>query len=253
MKKILLSLLVLPVFFWTWFTYEVQQWDNTLLTKIYDQIDNKLVTHPQSLVLIDENMPQLQVKYWTSEKNTYFLTKIWDYIKERLYVWVDADSFVCLQEKVQNQDTVTISYNLMTEEWINISLSKWEYTLQDTTPLLFNPWSWSIIEGIEREVLWMKMSQRKGVRISHREAYWSEDTGLFVTLPRQAVENISETSLKIDQRVHMNIVINWVASKRQWFIKEIWTESVIIDFNRPLAGHWIIWLIQIDNLFKNCQ
>lgn len=253
MKKTLL-LLIIGLFFTTpAFTYDIQPWDNALLTKIYDRIDEKMIADYDDMLVLEQSMDYLMLRYGNSEKNEYFLTKIHDYLRERLYRATSSSTFVCINEHTQNNDTVTISYNLTTEEGKNISLSKGEYTLQETTDLLFNPGKWSVPEGVEEAVLWMKLYETTWVAISHRDAYGSHDWHLLIELPRQAVEEISPQTLEIDQRVTMNILVWWKTMKKEWFIKEITIESVLVDFNEPLAGHGLLWVITIEWLFKSCQ
>lgn len=253
MKKLTLLLIASLLFIGSWFAYEVQPWDNALLTKIYDRIDAKFVSSHNDLLAVEQSMDYIMLRYGTSDKNTYFLEKIQNYLREKLYRATDASVFVCLDAVVQNNDTVTISYSLMTEEWITISLSKGEYTMMETTEILFNPGNWQLIEWINEEVLWLSEWKTTWVAISHRDAYgWYVDW-LRIVLPRQAVEQISQDALVIDQRVHMNIELNWKTVKKEGFIKEIGTESVLVDFNEPLAWHWILWTITVESLFKNCN
>lgn len=253
MKKLFLMFFVFMLLVSTWFAYDVQPWDNALLTKIYDRIDEKMITDHHDLLMLEDSMNYLMMKYWTTEKNRYFLEKIQEYLIERLYYATTSSTFVCLQENVQNNDTVTITYMLTTEEWKTISLSKWEYTLEETAPLLFNPGSGNLIEWIETSVLWMKVNERKWVDISYRNAYWSYAEALVIKLPRQLVEQISEHELAVDQRVHMSILIDGKLVKKEGFIKEIGTESVIVNFNKPLAWHDITGMIKLENLFKHCS
>lgn len=72
-----------------------------MLTKIYDRIDQKMITNVDDLVAIHDLMPLLILQYGHSEKNTYFLSKIDEYLVERLYRATSAPTFSCIAERVQ--------------------------------------------------------------------------------------------------------------------------------------------------------
>jgi len=253
MKKIILFCIACTVFLSQWFAYDIQPGDNALLNTIYNKIDEKTQSNPDSMVKLYNALPYLTLKYATSEKDYYFLDKIKEYLTERLFAATNSSQFICFHEYVQNNDTVTISYDLVTDEWKNISLSKGEYTLQETNDILFNPGNWKFIQWIEYEVLWLTQWARKWVEIQARNAYWSHEKSLVVALPRHEVEKISSELLEIDQRIHMYVIYQWNAVKMQGFIKNIWTESVLIDFNEPLAWHALLWVLKVESLFKHCN
>lgn len=252
MKKIVsLGIVLLATISFVW-AYSVQPWDNALLTKIYDRIDEVYSVDYTKLTRLHELMDYLILKYGTTEKNKYFFDKIADYTKERLFRAVTSSKFICLDEYIQEWDSVTIEYVLKVEDGRTISLAKWEYTYENTLPILFNAGKGQIIEGVDQSVMWEKKWDRYGVMIDENEAYGRHQWSLVMNFPRQEVENISPNAVVPWQRVFMELWIEWTSQRVQWFVKNVDAEQVTVDFNLPLAWKNLHWVISINAVFKDC-
>ncbi len=235
-------------------SYSVQPWDNALLTKVYDRIDELLETNPDRLVRVYDSMHLLQMRYGSNPKSNYFLTKITDYLTERLYRATHAPTFVCLADRVQWSDTVTLQYRLSTDQWTLISLSSGDTVTEMPLSIVFNAWKGHMISWVDEAVYGMRVGAGKWVLLRHQEAYGPFYQSLLIELPRAVVAELVTEPVTVWSSVTMTVTDaeNTDSVQLTGRVTSLNTETVTVDFNAPLAWESLQWILIVEGLFKHC-
>lgn len=108
-------------------------------------------------------------------------------------------------------------------------------------PLEFVAGSGQMIQGFDAAVIGMQEGQEKTVTIQPEKAYGQYDNTKVVELPKS--QFAEPDKMVVGLPVHSETGVNGV-------IKEIKDDSIVVDFNHPLAGKTIIFWIKVVKIGK---
>lgn len=148
-------------------------------------------------------------------------------------LFLSVSSFVSADLVVAPGKQVSINYVL------SINSEPVEST-QGKEPLTFVVGSKSVIPGLEKQLMGMAVGQEKKIIIGAEEAYGPVDPNAFKEVPLSAMPQ--DTELK------PGIVVEAEDPQGGSFPGVVWevkTDSVVLNFNHPLAGQTLEFDVQI--------
>ncbi len=132
------------------------------------------------------------------------------------------------------------------------SKAKFDYTLTvdgkvaDTSagrgPLEYTHGAGMIIAGLEKELLGMKVGDKKTVTVKPEEGYGLVLQEAIKRVPKEAISNADE--LKVGDMVGAS---NGGHTFRA-VVKEIGEKEITLDFNHPLAGKELVFDVEIKEI-----
>ena len=132
------------------------------------------------------------------------------------------------------------------------SKAKFDYTLTvdgkvaDTSagrgPLEYTHGAGMIIAGLEKELLGMKVGDKKTVTVKPEEGYGLVLQEAIKRVPKEAISNSDE--LKVGDMVGAS---NGGHTFRA-VVKEIGEKEITLDFNHPLAGKELVFDVEIKEI-----
>ncbi len=132
------------------------------------------------------------------------------------------------------------------------SKAKFDYTLTvdgkvaDTSagrgPLEYTHGAGMIIPGLEKELLGMKVGDKKTVTVKPEEGYGLVLKEAIKRVPKEAISNANE--LKVGDMVGAS---NGGHTFRA-VVKEIGEKEITLDFNHPLAGKELVFDVEIKEI-----
>ncbi|MCI7044058.1 FKBP-type peptidyl-prolyl cis-trans isomerase [Candidatus Avelusimicrobium faecicola] len=132
------------------------------------------------------------------------------------------------------------------------SKAKFDYTLTvdgkvaDTSagrgPLEYTHGAGMIIPGLEKELLGMKVGDKKTVTVKPEEGYGLVLQEAIKRVPKEAISNANE--LKVGDMVGAS---NGGHTFRA-VVKEIGEKEITLDFNHPLAGKELVFDVEIKEI-----
>ena len=132
------------------------------------------------------------------------------------------------------------------------SKAKFDYTLTvdgkvaDTSagrgPLEYTHGAGMIIPGLEKELLSMKVRDKKTVTVKPEEGYGLVLQEAIKRVPKEAISNANE--LKVGDMVGAS---NGGHTFRA-VVKEIGEKEITLDFNHPLAGKELVFDVEIKEI-----
>lgn len=132
------------------------------------------------------------------------------------------------------------------------SKAKFDYTLTvdgkvaDTSsgrgPLEYTHGAGMIIPGLEKELLGMKVGDKKTVTVKPEEGYGLVLQEAIKRVPKDAISNANE--LKVGDMVGAS---NGGHTFRA-VVKEIGEKEITLDFNHPLAGKELVFDVEIKEI-----
>ncbi len=137
---------------------------------------------------------------------------------------------------VQANDVVTIEYTLRVEGEIVDSSA-------EHGPLAYLHGHGQLIPGLEKELEGMAVGESKEVTVAPEEGYGHEDPQAFITLPKSefpptiALEPGTQLQLSDQSGQVYNAVIH-----------EVKEDSVVLNFNHPLAGKTLHFTVKVVGL-----
>lgn len=234
------------------FGYDVQAWDNALLTKVYDRIDEVYVKDHTKLINFMDTVLTQELRFAKTDQSKYFFWKISEYIHGKLYTFVEASTFVCIQDRVQFGDSTTIQYVLQYDLWF-VDLAK-EITLDAPSQksLLFNAGKWQIISWIDNSVLWKQEGKKYGVVVEPRQGRGNTQSSLIIDFPALEILEVYP-HIDTDDRVQVSVVLDGKEMLVNWKVVSVSAETIAIDLNHPLAWETLLWVYTIESFFKQCN
>jgi FKBP-type peptidyl-prolyl cis-trans isomerase 2 len=234
------------------FSYSVQPWDNALLTKIYDRIDEVYKNDHTKLLTFSDAVFSQELRFAKTDQSKYFFWKIKEYINGKLYSFVESPEFVCLQERVQYGDATTITYRLQFDKWF-VQLPNGAITQTPSEKaLLFNAGKWQVIAWIDQAVLWDISWKNYGVVVEPRQWRWNIQNSLIIEYPTALLIQKYQT-IFIGDGVQLRLELDGIESQVVWRVLSIDAESTMIDLNHPLAWETLLGVYTIENVFKDCR
>ena len=130
------------------------------------------------------------------------------------------------------------------EVLMHFTLSLADGTVADSTvegePLRFVMGDGSLIEGLELVLYGLKQGDRQCLSIEPRDAFGFPEEENIHTMPRS--EFPEDIQLEVGQIIGFSTPSG---EEVPGAIKKIKDEEVVVDFNHPLAGHEIIFDVEI--------
>jgi len=141
-------------------------------------------------------------------------------------------------EVVAENLVVSIDYELTldNEEMIDYS--------EKGEPLEYLHGKKNIIPGLENELTGMSLGDEKKISVSPELAYGTRDPGGVAEYPRETFPD----SLKLEVGEPVAMRDSESGESHQAYITEIRDESVMLDFNHPLAGETLHFKVRIAGL-----
>lgn len=138
-------------------------------------------------------------------------------------------------EIVQKGDTVKVEYKgwLESGDEFDSSIGK--------APLEFEVGAGKMIKGFDNAVLGHRVGDEITVKLSPSEAYSNIEQKYIIEIPKKQFQTVE--GLQVGQVVQSNTGSPGV-------VKEIKEDSIVIDFNHPLAGKTLNFWIKIVELEK---
>jgi len=132
---------------------------------------------------------------------------------------------------VQAGDPVSIHYTARFADGSIFASSK------ETGPLEFVAGGTQVIEGVSRAVLGMQVGDRKVVDCPPELAFGSHDDQLEQRVALRELRQTVQVGDQLDVRAGDSALRVWV--------REITAEHAVFDGNHPLAGHHLIYEIEL--------
>ena len=143
---------------------------------------------------------------------------------------------------MSNIESLCVADN--TEVVINFTLTLADGTVVDATeenePMQLRVGDGSLIEGLEQTLYGMKAGDHQCVSIDPRDGFGFADETNFHEMPR------SECADEIDLQPGRIIGFSTPAGDDvPGTVREVKGDTVLVDFNHPLAGHEIIFDVEV--------
>lgn len=122
-------------------------------------------------------------------------------------------------------DTVGVKYRLTLNDGTQV-----DGNFDSETAFDFTIDQQGIITGFSDAVKWMKIGDKKTVKLAPKDAYWEYDDNNVQTVPKSLLQTFVDAGIKLEKW-------NTLPTERGNFpIKDVTDADVIIDINHPLAG-----------------
>jgi FKBP-type peptidyl-prolyl cis-trans isomerase 2 len=112
-------------------------------------------------------------------------------------------------------------------------------TSKGKEPLTHTHGQGDMIPGLKKQLLGMKVGQRKNVRLKAQDAYGSADPKVFIEAPRG---NVPADGLKVGNLLMGRTLQGEAYTVRVHEIKE---KAIVLDMNHPLTGKTLVFDITI--------
>ncbi|HSM54551.1 MAG TPA: peptidylprolyl isomerase [Candidatus Sulfomarinibacteraceae bacterium] len=140
--------------------------------------------------------------------------------------------------QVQDDIVVGLDYVLRLDDGEVVDSS------QGRDPLEFIQGRGQIITGLEQELYGMGVGDEKSVRVEAGEAYGEYDDERLQNVPRDAFPDDMELEEGMSVRMRDSNSGNLFDA----YIDEVGEDSVVLDFNHPLAGETLHFDVKISSL-----
>lgn len=137
---------------------------------------------------------------------------------------------------IKINSVVTLNYQLKDE------LGKILDSSAETGPMVYIQGAEDILQGIEDAVLGLSVKDKVSVTINPDQAYGEYDPELLSTLPIEAFEAIENlhNGMQLEEETPDGPVLVT--------IKEVSDKEVIVDANHPMAGHSLLFDLDIQGV-----
>lgn len=137
------------------------------------------------------------------------------------------------EARIQNGKKVKLDYTLTVDGKVMDST-------QGQVPLEYVQGQGQIIKGLEKQLQGMKVGDEKTIKVSSEEAYGPVDPKAFQEIPHSAFPP------NIDLKVGMMIPLqDKQGHPFPTVVKEIKKDTVVLNFNHPLAGKDLVFKVKI--------
>jgi len=130
------------------------------------------------------------------------------------------------------------------EVLMHFTLSLADGTVADSTregePLRFVMGDGTLIEGLELVLYGLKQGDRQCLSIEPRDAFGFPDEDNIHTMPRSEFPD--------DMQLEPGVIVGFTTPSGEEVpgaIQEVKGDEVVVDFNHPLAGHEVIFDVEI--------
>lgn len=142
-------------------------------------------------------------------------------------------------------EALTIGPNCEVTMYFSLSLT--DGTVADSTevgePMTFTMGDGSLIEGLELALYGLKIGDKQQLAIEARDAFGFPDEENVHTLPKSDFA----PSLPLESGIILSFETP-AGDEIPGTIREVGTDGVVVDFNHPLAGHELIFDVEIVDI-----
>jgi FKBP-type peptidyl-prolyl cis-trans isomerase SlyD len=137
---------------------------------------------------------------------------------------------------IKINSVVTLNYLLKDEQGKILDSS------DEVGPMIYIQGAEDILQGIEDAVLGLSVNDKVSVTINPEQAYGEYDPELLSTLPLESFETIENLhkGMQLEEETPDGPVLVT--------IKEVSDKEVIVDANHPMAGHSLIFALEIQEV-----
>ena len=139
-------------------------------------------------------------------------------------------------ERVEAGDAIAVEYRGTLQDGTQFDAS------EGRGPLEFTAGAGQMIKGFDSAVIGMALDEEKTVTMQPGEAYGETDSSKVVEIPKDQISDAD--SLQVGMSVTNSQGVNGV-------IKEVKQDSIVIDFNHPLAGKPLTFWIKVVKIEKS--
>ena len=108
-------------------------------------------------------------------------------------------------------------------------------------PLQFTIGNGEVISGFEDEVRKMKLNEEKTITIKTADAYGEKNSQLIVSIPKDKFPPEVEVGARL-------VLKSPEGQQVPAFVHEIKEDSIVLDFNHPLAGKDLTFRIKVVDI-----
>ena len=101
-----------------------------------------------------------------------------------------------------------------------------------------------LVPGLERALYGMSAGEEKDVVVAPTEGFGEVDPGAVKTLPRNSVPSFAQAAP--GQR--MRLLHKASGEMRRATVVDVQPDTVVLDFNHPLAGKTLYYHVRVDDL-----
>ncbi len=144
------------------------------------------------------------------------------------------------ENKLSVKDNIVVSLDYV----LNLEGQEEIERTEKGEPLEFLQGSGQVIPGLEKAIYGMNVGDEKDVVIEPPEAYGEYDPEDIVEVPRDALPE----SIDLEEGEPLWVRESQEAEPFKAFISEVRQESVVLDFNHPLAGKTLYFQVKVAGL-----
>lgn len=135
---------------------------------------------------------------------------------------------------VKEGDNVLVHYEWRFENW-----EKFDSSYDRWSPFEFVVWAGWVIEGMDDEVRWMKIWEKKTITVLPEKWYWFRDESKIDQVPRENLKHLEDEWYVLEKWGLL-----WTAVWN-FEIVDVTDEYVTIDLNHQMAWKTLIFDIEV--------
>ena len=140
------------------------------------------------------------------------------------------------------EKSISISHGSSVVMYFSITLENGTVAeaTEDGDPLYFVMGDETMIEGLELALFGLKAGDKQSLKIGPETAYGYPDP--------ENVHSMALSDFPEDMEIEPGMIVNFSMPDEDEYpgmIKEVGSEQVTVDFNHPLAGHEILFEVEI--------
>ena len=139
---------------------------------------------------------------------------------------------------ITDGSTVTLEYTLSLDDGEIVD------STEESGPLTFVQGSGELLPGVEQAVAGMSKGQRKELRLSAEEAFGQPHPDALMEIPR------AELPADLNEPGMMLVGCSTDGEEIEGTVLEIKQDTVLVDFNHPLAGKALNYALHITDVLS---
>ncbi len=141
-------------------------------------------------------------------------------------------------DKVADNVVVSIAYELKLNDGEVID------SASNVDPLTYLHGASNIIPGLERELAGLKVGDTRMVEVAPGDAYGEVDPDEFQLVPR----TLFPETLELEEGMGLRLIDQGTGQPVEAYVAEVHPDTVLLDFNHPLAGETLYFEIEVIQL-----
>lgn len=141
-------------------------------------------------------------------------------------------------DKVADNVVVSIAYELKLNDGEVID------SASNVDPLTYLHGASNIIPGLERELAGLKVGDTRMVEVAPGDAYGQVDPDEFQLVPR----TLFPETLELEEGMGLRLIDQGTGQPVEAYVAEVHPDTVLLDFNHPLAGETLYFEIEVIQL-----